>query len=155
MLPAFINVNQPKGHSPLFLGDIILHPISTRIDEALTDYRDPQQTGRERSGEFVCFCGGLFMMRRNVYADLGGSDERFIGWGGEDDAMTIKLRRLVASPRTLTQSSAFHLWHERSHESRYQHRHDQQYVALLQKNAAGNVGALQAHCTTDRVTIGY
>ena len=44
---------------------------------------------------------------------LGGWDERFIGWGGEDDALTYKVQRKRISTLELDEVPALHLWHPR------------------------------------------
>ncbi len=69
---------------------------------------------REAQGEYVVFAGGLFLLQRSVFEQVGGFDERFLGWGGEDDAMTL---RLMASGFPLIEvgtAPALHLWHPRS-----------------------------------------
>ncbi len=66
-------------------------------------------TGKVRPG--TSFCGGVVVFRKNIYEQIGGFDERFQGWGGEDDAMTIKLNLLVKNTYQ-SSSYAFHLWHK-------------------------------------------
>ena len=88
-----------------------------------------QIVNREPIGEFLCFCGGLFVIRRNVFEVLGGFDERFVGWGGEDDAMSIKLDKLVFNTQSVSGQPAYHLFHAR-HRSRLDgHSHYAQNVA--------------------------
>jgi GT2 family glycosyltransferase len=78
--------------------------------------RSGEKPNREGIGEFICFCGGLFVIRREVYEELGGFDERFAGWGGEDDAMTIKLQTLISTTHVVADRTAWHLWHERQRD---------------------------------------
>lgn len=49
---------------------------------------------------------------RTLFADVRGFDERFIGWGGEDDAFHAACRALAGSVRH--RGIAWHLWHEPS-----------------------------------------
>ena len=46
---------------------------------------------RTEIGEFLPMCGGLVLFQRQSLALLGGWDERFLGWGCEDDAMDLKV----------------------------------------------------------------
>lgn len=78
------------------------------------DRPDDAATNREGIAEFVVLCGGIFCLRREAFVALGGWDERFLGWGGEDDAMTYKLQRLRLSTIELDEGPALHLWHPRS-----------------------------------------
>jgi hypothetical protein len=71
--------------------------------------------GRSAIGEHLVLCGGMFAMRRDAFASLGGWDERFSGWGGEDDAMTYKVQRRRLSTVELDETAALHLWHPRPH----------------------------------------
>ena len=49
---------------------------------------------RENIGEHIVFAGGAFLITRAAFAAAGAWDERFLGWGGEDDAMSYKMERL-------------------------------------------------------------
>ncbi len=102
----------------------------------------------------MSFCGGLFLMRRGTYEDLGGFDERFLGWGGEDDAMTSKLSRLVKCSGVARNQIAYHLWHERSRASRYFHPHYQQNLARTKWYAACDTQSLMLLCQKDRQNMG-
>ncbi len=68
---------------------------------------------RTTKGEVPPLCGGLVLFHRACYALLGGWDERFLGWGGEDDAMSVKVAR--AGLHSMVQPGpAFHLHHARA-----------------------------------------
>ena len=92
---------------------------------------DPRHAGRETIGEALALCGGLFVIRRTAFAHVGGFDERFLGWGGEDDAMTIKVERARLSCVELDDEVALHLWHPRPRSATMQHPHYAQNCALL------------------------
>ena len=68
---------------------------------------------RQKIGETLPFCGGLVLFQRDHFTLLGGWDERFLGWGGEDDAMDTKLRRGAVSHRMIAAARGFHLLHRR------------------------------------------
>lgn len=75
----------------------------------------------DRGGERIPLCGGLVIMRGSAYASVGGMDEAFRGWGGEDDALSIALIRSGSLARINTGGVAVHLAHSRTLSSRYQH----------------------------------
>lgn len=55
------------------------------------------------------FPGGSTAVRRDVYWELGGHDERFAGWGGEDTEFLDRLRTCRVYPGGF--APALHLWH--------------------------------------------
>lgn len=114
-----------------------------------------QKANREAIGEFLCFCGGLFVIRRNAFEALGGFDERFVGWGGEDDAMSIKLDKLVPNTRVLVGQAAYHLFHERQRARLDGHSHYAQNVALLKQYHSASADALRSFSANQRKTIGH
>jgi hypothetical protein len=93
---------------------------SRRVIEADLDYvpeRSASLPGREGIGEFLVFAGGVFLITRAAFVHVGGWDERFRGWGGEDDAMSYKLERARVSGVELDSRGAIHLHHERVNTS--------------------------------------
>lgn len=90
-----------------------------------------EELNRTGKGEFTCFCGGIFLIRRTAFEVLGGFDERFLGWGGEDDAMTLKLLKVIQNIETKHDETAYHLWHERSRSAMYGHAHYQNNLRLI------------------------
>ena len=73
-----------------------------------------QALAREKQQEHLVFCGGNFFIRRQAFLELGLWDERFLGWGGEDDAMSYKLQRARVSAMEFDSRPAIHLHHERA-----------------------------------------
>lgn len=53
-----------------------------------------------------------FVLTRAIFEAVGGFDERFVGWGGEDNAFRRTVKRRFGVRRY--PSLAFHLWHPRS-----------------------------------------
>jgi len=72
-----------------------------------------QASGRAHVGEHLVPCGGMFAIRTDALLHLGGWDERFVGWGGEDDAMSVKLQRARIAMAQLD-GTALHLAHPRA-----------------------------------------
>ena len=73
-----------------------------------------EANGRDTQHEHVVFCGGNFFIRAQALMELGMWDERFLGWGGEDDAMSLKLQRARVSAMEFDSRPAVHLHHERA-----------------------------------------
>jgi hypothetical protein len=59
------------------------------------------------------FAGKLFVISRENFEAVGGFDERFIGWGGEDDAFSHAARTICGKLINL-EGKVFHLWHPAS-----------------------------------------
>ena len=76
-----------------------------------------------REGERIPLCGGIVVLASSAYESVGGMDESFEGWGGEDDALSAALGRAGLKCGILEVGAAFHLAHPRSMESRYGHAH--------------------------------
>lgn len=52
------------------------------------------------------------LVHRDVFEGVGGLDERFRGWGQEDDAFAEALKALYGPPKAV-QGACVHLWHPR------------------------------------------
>lgn len=87
---------------------------------------------READGEFIVFAGGVFLITRAAFMRMGGWDERFRGWGGEDDAMSYKIERSRMPSIELDQRAGVHLWHERSPALTSGHAHYASNCAVLE-----------------------
>ena len=83
----------------------------------------PAARNDAREGERIPLCGGIAVLKSSAYESVGGMDETFEGWGGEDDALSVALIRAGLQCGILEQGAAFHLAHPRSMESRYGHAH--------------------------------
>ncbi len=91
--------------------------------------------GRAAIGESIVLCGGVFVIRRDAFVHIGGFDERFVGWGGEDDAMSIKVERARLPCVELDDEVALHLWHPRPRAATMGQPHYASNVALLRDYA--------------------
>ena len=54
--------------------------------------------------------GGVMVMRASAWLEAGGMDERFTGWGFEDNAWYAKVAKTIGPP-THHAGVAWHLWH--------------------------------------------
>ncbi len=60
--------------------------------------------------------GGLLAIHRDDYIKVNGFDEKFIGWGNEDDDMGRRLHRAgIIGRNAFIDEYAFHLWHPPHH----------------------------------------
>lgn len=71
-------------------------PLTVNIDLAV-----------EQASAFV---GGFNVLNRKAYETVGGYDERFIGWGGEDEAFAYALDTLIGQHVRLD-GEMVHFWH--------------------------------------------
>jgi hypothetical protein len=88
---------------------------------------------RVQSGEFPPLSGGLVLFQTQFLALLGGWDERFLGWGGEDNAMDIKIKRAGLRAIVVKESLGFHLAHRRAGASIAADPDYRNNLALLQQ----------------------
>ena len=62
--------------------------------------------------DYSRWTGKLNIMPRESYKKIGGLDERFSGWGGEDTAFAVAMNTLYGPYKRLD-FSIYHLWHPR------------------------------------------
>lgn len=88
---------------------------------------------RESRGEFPPFCAGAFFITRDAFAQLGGWDERFVGWGAEDDAFSYRLERARIPAAQVDEAPVLHLFHPRAVDAAVQSGQYQQNRWLLDR----------------------
>jgi hypothetical protein len=88
---------------------------------------------RVQTGEYPPLSGGLVLYQRPFLALLGGWDERFVGWGGEDNAMDIKIKRAGLRAAMVKESPGFHLAHRRANATAAEDPHYRNNLALLKQ----------------------
>ncbi len=59
---------------------------------------------------------GLIVMRREAFSIVGGYDERFQGWGYEDNAFASACEGMFRKPHRLSSFDVVHLWHPRGQD---------------------------------------
>lgn len=59
----------------------------------------------------VPIAGGIIMFRKDSLFKIGGFDQSFIGWGGEDDWVSHKIKKLLTW--TEVTNKCYHLHHEK------------------------------------------
>ncbi len=71
----------------------------------------PTNWERDVEQEYPFANSGVVVLPREAFERVGGFDQRFKGWGGEDDAMRAALEALWSPPTRY--GIALHLWHPR------------------------------------------
>ncbi|MCP1490237.1 galactosyltransferase-related protein [Peribacillus frigoritolerans] len=56
------------------------------------------------------YLGGLNIITRDKFMTVNGFDERFVGWGGEDDAFSCAVNTICGNYKRLDHT-LYHLWH--------------------------------------------
>lgn len=59
----------------------------------------------------VPMCGGICIFRRDAINKIGGWDQNFIGWGGEDDFQSVKVKNFLNYYENT--AKCFHIYHDR------------------------------------------
>lgn len=72
----------------------------------------PEPSDPEHWDHKITSWSGLVMLNRDAYERVGGFDEGFVGWGGEDNAFQIALD-LTVGPLQRAEGYALHFWHPR------------------------------------------
>lgn len=63
----------------------------------------------ETDNQKINISGGIAMFRRDAISRIGGWNEDFIGWGGEDDFQTMKVKNFLSW--TEIKYRCYHLYH--------------------------------------------
>lgn len=97
----------------------MVNPYHTVIDltqqESTLPFEQMVSINRPGRGETdiqkVPLCGGICLFRKDAIMRIAGWNEDFIGWGGEDDFQSLKVKALLNY--TELQAKCYHLYHER------------------------------------------
>lgn len=97
----------------------------------------------ERRKHAAAHGGGILVTTVDAYADVGGIDPRFVGWGGDDISFARALDTLVG-PCARSAAPLWHLWHPRA-ERRPGNRASEASEDLAARYlvASGNVDAMR------------
>ena len=77
------------------------------------------------------------VIRRETYFEIGGHDERFAGWGGEDVEFLDRLRTRKLYPGSFL--PAIHLWHPPAPQKQSGHRNNELLRRILAEPAESRV----------------
>lgn len=95
----------------------------------LNGYRGNWRVRGVQERVYTDSCSCCVAVSRKLWDEVGGFDERFVGWGFEDIGFRIACETLTGRPMVKLSSAMFHLWHTTSHEN-------QQRSPLYQANSA-------------------
>lgn len=79
----------------------------------------PVEVDQSIQKSHICYTGFFMAMSRRNYNAIGGYDEEYIGWGGEDDAVVVKTKRINDISRMPIQSIVLHMYHPRKDNPEY------------------------------------
>lgn len=85
----------------------------------------------ENDHQKVPLCGGICMFRKDAITKIGGWNEDFIGWGAEDDFVSVKVKNFLSY--TELSNKCYHLYHTRENPDMNLY---QRNLQLLQKLGA-------------------
>lgn len=104
-----------------------------------------------RPGRAACtpFCGGVFFITQEGFQRIGGWDEEFEGWGGEDEAIESRIYKFLRHQRF--DDRAFHLFHQPAQVDPNLHRKN---VEIMHRifNLKGD--ELEKYCSQNLKNIG-
>lgn len=110
---------------------------------------------RELRGQFPPFAGGSILLSRQIFITMGGWDERFVGWGGEDDAMSYLLERGRVAAMELDERPAVHLQHERITTGTVNHPNYQHNLQVLESYRRLSDAEWKRSAEVRKTLIGY
>lgn len=131
-------------HHPWIIPFCRGYKLTFQASKAVTEGGTIKLPARLRVCDVECNCYyyGAFMnvMSRKAFETAGGMDERFWGWGGEEEALATALDTLIGKHYRMNET-IFHLWHPPAdfhHPNRFQNNE------LKEKyyRASGNVNAM-------------
>ena len=62
---------------------------------------------------------GQLLFKREDFYEIGGYDERFTGWGYEDNAFQVAADTILGQHKRVRNAWTIHLWHPYSHDSTF------------------------------------
>lgn len=62
------------------------------------------------------FCGGIFLISKKQYLEIGGENEKFVGWGPEDAERLRRCQITGHKAQWIKEGRAYHLFHKRNIE---------------------------------------
>ena len=83
-----------------------------------------------REGTYPC---GFHIITKEHYIQSGGYDERFVGWGREDNAFQRVVMTMVDKPYMRLDADVYHLWHPRNLKHNTEARNDDVKKELMDK----------------------
>lgn len=114
--------------------------LSEQASQAVLSGRPPDQLSVVAEVQ-QNFSGGSVVIRRDAYLAIGGHDERFAGWGGEDMEFLDRLQTRQLYPGSF--SSAIHLWHPPAPQKQSGHRNHELMLRIMAEPVADRVARMR------------
>jgi len=103
----------------------------------------------ETDNQKINISGGISMFRKEAIDKIAGWNEQFVGWGGEDDFQTIKVKNLLTWNEL--NAKCYHFWHKREKPDMTYY---QRTLQLLKQAHNLKKEELESHCNNTRKKIG-
>src|SRR5690606_6432787 len=117
-LPAFVSgaIDLVKGGAPWVIAyDVNLYyNLSMWATERYLRLSPAVQISIPKIGEYdhkITSWAGMLVMTREAFVEVGGYDERFMGWGYEDNAFAEAADCILGKHRRVLNGYAVHLYH--------------------------------------------
>lgn len=113
-------------------------------DDSMDDLVVPSESEYDHALDYVI--SGTVVVTREAYDTVGGYDERFIGWGYEDDAFATALTAFYGGPQRVD-GFVCHLWHPVDNGDAFDHPYIDHNRKLHQqyKQAARNENSMRLY----------
>lgn len=106
------------------------------------NYMNVKYLSNQYKNQYAVDGAYMNVISREAFAEIGGMDERFIGWGYEDLAMDAALKTLVGYPYRMDEP-IFHLYHHRLLGCDYPHFKANEELWLRYQAALGDIAAMR------------
>lgn len=103
----------------------------------------------ETDNQKINICGGISMFRKDAIIKIGGWNEDFWSWGGEDDFQTIKVHKFLTWKEL--QYRCYHLYHDRVQPEMKWYKRN---LEILQKTSSMDKDQLQKVISNQMPKIG-
>lgn len=105
----------------------------------------PYTTYRNGDFQWNGSVGGIYVTTPGTWNALGGQDDRFTGWGGEDHAFVYAHQTLLGAPMPRHEGVLTHFPHPSPPEKSVDHLNYQKMAALLERyaNANGDIATMK------------
>jgi len=103
----------------------------------------------EADNQKINISGGIAIFRRDALLRIGGWNEDFIGWGGEDDYQTIKVHHFLKWKEM--EARCFHLYHSKAAPD---NKYYQRTLQLLEKTSKMTKEEIQKASNSSITRIG-
>ena len=133
-----------------------LFDLSIKTSNLLIENKEVDLSKCDNYRRNINYASALFLIRKKAFNYIGGCEEEFEGWGGEDDVLSLKIETLLFHT-TLNKSNGYHLFHDRASE--YEEPFHPKYIKNIEHinsiyKLSMNKNNLIEHCRKNIITNG-